>query len=95
MTLKEAYLHTKGKKANIQPNRGFMAQLLEFEKSLFGQTSFDIESYMVDVLMSMGFDEGKFLSAVRLILQGKSKRALEISGLNFELAVSALLMGSV
>eukprot|EP01127_Copromyxa_protea_P016205 TRINITY_DN477_c0_g1_i1.p1 TRINITY_DN477_c0_g1~~TRINITY_DN477_c0_g1_i1.p1 ORF type:complete len:134 (-),score=18.66 TRINITY_DN477_c0_g1_i1:32-433(-) len=83
MTLREAYFLVKEKKPDIQPNKGFMAQLVDYELSLFSQSTFSIELYLQEVLVSMGFEEGK------------AKRALEMSGYNFELAVSACLMDCI
>eukprot|EP01117_Protostelium_nocturnum_P018229 TRINITY_DN7590_c0_g1_i1.p1 TRINITY_DN7590_c0_g1~~TRINITY_DN7590_c0_g1_i1.p1 ORF type:complete len:269 (+),score=91.83 TRINITY_DN7590_c0_g1_i1:132-938(+) len=39
MTLKDAYSFLKEKRSVIAPNSGFLAQLMEYEKQLFGQCS--------------------------------------------------------
>lgn len=58
MTLRTAYFHVKERKPDIQPNSGFMAQLMQLDKEIFGSESFNLEDYLVDVLMQMGFEEG-------------------------------------
>lgn len=58
MTLREAYFFLKDKKSDIQPNKGFMSQLIDYDKELHGAESFNLEVYFVDVLREMGFQEG-------------------------------------
>jgi len=42
MTFKEAFRHTKQKRIGICPNRGFLQQLLNYEKSIFGKNSMSL-----------------------------------------------------
>ncbi len=39
MTLRASYLHVKGIRSIVQPNCGFVRQLIEFEEELFGKNS--------------------------------------------------------
>jgi len=69
MTLKEAFLHTRSKKPNVNPtiflvlsliifqigpNIGFFKQLMAYEQSLFGKTSFSVEDYYTATFVRFG-----------------------------------------
>ena len=69
MTLEEAFLHTRSKKPNVNPtiflvlsliifqigpNIGFFKQLMAYEQSLFGKTSFSVEDYYTATFVRFG-----------------------------------------
>jgi len=79
MTLREAFLLTKEKRPAVQPNSGFMEQLVELDKQLYGSVSFSIHDFYTVVLLDMGFPEGK------------AKRYLQQSNNIFHQALGLLL----
>lgn len=46
MKLEEAHKFTKKKRKVINPNLGFMRQLVQFERSIFGKRFFDWNEYL-------------------------------------------------
>lgn len=45
-SLREAYDHAKKQRSVICPNAGFFRQLMDYELTLFGQSSFDLKKHM-------------------------------------------------
>jgi protein-tyrosine phosphatase len=41
MSLKDAIEYVKERRPIVEPNRGFMRQLIEYERMLFGETSIE------------------------------------------------------
>jgi protein-tyrosine phosphatase len=60
MNLSDAYYRTKEKRTVISPNIGFLIQLIEYEKKLYGgEPSFSLHEYAVDWIggfLQEGFD---------------------------------------
>lgn len=79
MSLQESFLLVKSKRPNAGPNKGYMKQLGDLEKSLRGEVSFSMLEYYRTVLMDMGFERRGVETALRS------------SELNFDAAVIQLL----
>lgn len=82
-SLREAYEYVRERKPNIQPNAGFMAQLMEREVKLYGgRPSVDLTEYKVDLLSAV------FVGRGRAVLRA----ALERAGGRLHEAQEALLL---
>jgi len=79
MNLKDAYAHVKSKRPQIGPNKGFMQQLMDFEKLIHGTQSFSFEEYFVSYFIGMGFQKEKV------------EQVLKDTDYDFELALTKLL----
>eukprot|EP01098_Paradermamoeba_levis_P016937 TRINITY_DN943_c0_g2_i1.p1 TRINITY_DN943_c0_g2~~TRINITY_DN943_c0_g2_i1.p1 ORF type:complete len:211 (-),score=42.53 TRINITY_DN943_c0_g2_i1:177-809(-) len=52
LPLNDAFQLTKSRRDVVSPNLGFILQLIEFEKVLFGSSSFDFRDYATDWIRS-------------------------------------------
>jgi hypothetical protein len=83
MSLKDALLHLTKIKPNVQPNVGYMQQLMEYEQEVLGKATLTMQEYYVMVLVSMGFNEetvreamqtdGSYIAAMKYCLNPPSK----------------------
>ncbi|KAL6054269.1 Protein phosphatase Slingshot 3 [Balamuthia mandrillaris] len=63
MDLRTAFFQVKQRKPNIGPNKGYMKQLVELDKYIFGSASF--EEYYVEALISMGCERNRAVAALK------------------------------
>jgi len=79
MNLKDALSHVKAKRPQVQPNRGFIRQLIMLEETIHGTVSFTFESYLINQLVKVGFT------------REKAEKAIQDSHSDFNAAVDLLL----